>query len=88
MESEPIIVGLSNRVDNLEKDNKNFLNYAVKIAVIEQNIKTLQGDISSISEEVHSLRKTMIGFAMSISLSAIVFAFTVFELLGKSVVKQ
>lgn len=88
MDSEPVIVGLSNRIENLEKENKNFLNYAIKIAVIEQNVITLQTDISSISDEVSSLRKTMIGFAMSISLSAIVFAFTVFELLGKSIGKQ
>lgn len=40
-------------------------------------------DVKSLAEEVKSLRRALYTFALSVVGSAVVFAFTVFELLGR-----
>lgn len=61
-----------------------FTESLVHAARMDQQIESMEKSINSIQDEVRSLRRSMIGFALSISGSAIVFAFTVFELLGRS----
>jgi len=60
-----------------------------RITVLEGQVKKLDevkadaDDVKAIAEEVKSIRRALYTFALSVVGSSIVFAFTVFELLGK-----
>lgn len=71
------------RIHSLENTYAKFSEVLVHSAVTDQKIQSMDRSLSVMQEEVKSLRRAIVTFAMSISLSAIVFAFAVFELLGQ-----
>lgn len=78
------LADIESRVTILENNQAEVLKTVIKSAVADQKIESMDKTIIEVKEEVKSLRRAMIGFSLSISLSAIVFAFAVFELLGQN----
>ena len=75
------------RLKKLEHSHEKFLDAVIHSGVVDEKLANMQNIVNKMQDEVSSLRRAMIGFALSISLSAIVFAFAVFELLGNGAVK-
>jgi len=78
------LADIESRVTVLENNQAEVLKTVIKAAVADQKIEAMDRTITEVKDEVKSLRRAMIGFSLSISLSAIVFAYAVFELLGQT----
>ncbi|RDI73322.1 hypothetical protein Gocc_2922 [Gaiella occulta] len=63
---------LERRVDDLE---------AMQPAVLIERVANLSGDVHDLALDVKGLRRALYTVALAVSLSAIAFAFTVFELI-------
>ena len=69
------LADIESRVTVLENNQAEVLKTVIKAAVADQKIEAMDRTITEVKDEVKSLRRAMIGFSLSISLSAIVYRF-------------
>jgi len=73
---------LSWRVGELERRVERLYNF--EPAVVSDRVNEMHTDIGQLRDEIRGVRRALWGFALSITGSAVVFAFTAFQVFGGS----